>query len=188
VAFNVRLSRIKYLAIKIDKRQAEAGLLQIEDMWAKFAPEQPYEYFFLRDNLDSLYMKEQRLGEIATWFSVVAILIACMGLFGLSSFVASRQRKEIGIRKAIGADATSLALQLARRFIALVFIGMVVAVPAGYWMAHTWLAHFPYHVPLTADMFLLPSAIMLAVTTLTVSYHAIRASLHTPIESILMRW
>lgn len=188
VDFSIRRSRIKYLAIKIDQRQSTAGLQQIEQMWAKFVPEQPYEYFFLRDNLNGLYIKEQRLGEIATWFSVVAIIIACMGLFGLSSFVAGQQRKEIGIRKAIGAGALNLALQLASRFISLALIGIVVAVPAGYWMAATWLASFPYHIPLQADLFVLPSVIMLAVTILTVSYHAIRASLLTPVESIQMRW
>lgn len=188
VAFNVRPSLIKYLAIKIDKDLPQAGLHHLAKMWEKFAPGLPYEYFFLRDDLDSLYIKEQRLGEIATWFSVVAILIACMGLFGLSSFVASRQRKEIGIRKAIGADALGLALQIGRRFILLVLIGVAVAVPVGYWMAQAWLANFPYRIPLRADLFVWPSAIMLGVTALTVSYHAIRASLHTPVESIQMRW
>jgi putative ABC transport system permease protein len=188
VAFNVRPSLIKYLAIKIDKDLPQAGLQHLAKMWEKFAPGLPYEYLYLRDDLDRLYMKEQRLGEIATWFSVVAILIACMGLFGLSSFVASRQRKEIGIRKAIGADALALSLQIGRRFILLVLIGVAVAVPAGYWMTHAWLASFPYRIPLRADLFIWPSAIMFGVTALTVSYHAIRASLHTPVESIQMRW
>jgi putative ABC transport system permease protein len=186
-AFNIRGSFIKYLAVKLHRGQVDQGLEHLQAVWQRFVPDQPFDYFFLRDNLANLYIKEQRLGEISTWFSVAALVIACMGLFGLSSFVAERHRKEIGIRKAIGADALSVALYLGQRFVWLACLSLVVALPLGYLLAYAWLAGFPYRISLAADIFGWSALLILGVTLVTVSFHAFKAAGQTPVEAIQMR-
>lgn len=182
---NINRSYIKYVAVKIKPDQITEGIEAIAQTWAMLNPLQAFDYFFLKEKLDKLYIKEQQLKQIGIWFTAIAVLLACMGLFGLSSFVIERQRREIGIRKALGAYNYQLAVDLSMRFLWLILLSVAITVPISYLLMHKWLETFPYHISLSADIFLISSAIILTVAALVIAYHIVGAVRATPMEIMM---
>jgi putative ABC transport system permease protein len=156
----------------------------LEQKWKKFVPSHPFRYRFLDESLDNFYTTEQKIGKIFGYFTGLAIFIACLGLFGLASFMAERRTKEIGIRKVLGANVAGIVLLLSREFALWVLIANIISCPVAYWAAKQWLQGFAYRINLGWEIFVFSSILALAIAILTVSYQAIKAALANPIEAL----
>jgi len=138
----------------------------------------------LDDNLNQLYKKEERLSLVLSSFSILAIVIACLGLFGLAAFATEQRTKEIGIRKVLGASVANLVALLSKDFTKLVLIANVIAWPVAYFAMQRWLENFAYRIELGFGTFFLAAALALIIALLTVSYNAIKAALSNPVDSL----
>ncbi len=161
-----------------------AALAWLKQIWEKFNPDFPFEYSFLDEDYGRLYEAEIQEGTLYMIFACLAILIACLGLFGLATFAAHQRTKEIGIRKVLGASVRGITGLLAKDFLKLVVVSIVLASPVAYWLMHQWLADFAYRIDLQWWIFAAAGLLAVAVAFLTVSYQSIRAALMNPVESL----
>jgi putative ABC transport system permease protein len=154
-------------------------------IWQKDMPSVPFQYAFLDDEVQKLYEGEVIISQIINSFTVIAILISCLGLFGLAAFSAEQRKKEIGIRKVLGSSVGGIVGLLSKDFLVLVGISFVLATPfAGYCMSHWFLQGFAYRIPLSWWMFALAGVLAVVVALITVSSQAIRAALMNPVKSL----
>jgi putative ABC transport system permease protein len=181
---NAQRLHLKYIAIKIDKNHTDKAILALQEVWKKLNTRHALDYFFLEEKLNRLYMKEQQWSQISFQFAIVAILIACMGFFGLASFIVEKQRKDVGIRRAIGATTFEIVFFLSQKLMRLVIISILVAAPISFILMRIWLSSFPYHIQLTPDIFTYSASIILIITFLTISFHTFKIALQTPVEAI----
>jgi putative ABC transport system permease protein len=156
----------------------------IEEKWKQFNPQVPFQYAFVDENFGQLYAAEQRQSKIFTAFSVLAILIACLGLVGLSSFTAERKRKEVGIRKVLGASSLNLVVLLTKEFTLLVLIAFAAAAPVAWFIMNNWLQDFVYRVPLGIMVFLIAGGIALGIAWITVAYQTAKTAFSNPIKAL----
>ncbi len=175
-----------YAMVKIDSQRMAEGLSAIEEAWHEVNPEWAFEYFFVEDTFARLHEAEQRFGRIFISFSALAVVIACLGLVGLSSFTAERRRKEIGVRKVLGSSATGLVALLSREYFRLVIVANVLAWPVAYIAMNTWLGSFAYRIDLGWTTFILAGVLAMAIALLTVSFQAVRAATANPVEALRM--
>ena len=157
---------------------------QFETAFKDVAPEAAFDYSFLDANLEKLYVRERRAAKVGIIFSVLAIIIACLGLFGLAAFVAEQRKKEIGIRKVLGASIASITQMLSKDFVKLVFIAMLIAFPIAYWGMDRWLTNFAYHIDISYSVFIIAGIAALTIALLTVIFQSIRAALMNPVNSL----
>jgi len=157
---------------------------EIERVWKRFAPGYPFRFRFLDEALDELYRSEERTGTIIRNFSVLAVVISCLGLFGLASYTAERRTKEIGIRKTLGASGSNIAWLFSREFSRWVLAANVIAWPAAYFAISKWLEGYPYRITLGPGPFLIASALALLVAGLTVGYHSVRSARANPVNAL----
>ena len=160
------------------------ALAAIEPVFKQFNPASPFIYSFIDEEYQKKFNTESRIGNLATVFSGLAILICCLGLFGLASFVAEQRTKEIGIRKVLGARVTGLWALLSADFIKLVVLSMFIAMPLAYYCMDQWLQNYVLHTSLSAWIFIIAGAGLLLITLATVSYQAVRAALMNPVKSL----
>ncbi len=160
------------------------ALSDIEDTFNKVVPEHPFEYAFADNQYLTKFKAEDQIGGLATLFSALAIIISCLGLFGLSAFMVTQRVKEIGVRKVLGASIANLWLLLSKDFGQLVIIACFIALPAAFYVMNSWLQGYEFRIPMYWWMFAVGAVACLLVTMLTVSYHSIRASLANPVESL----
>ena len=172
------------ILIKIKGMDQTGSLSFIENTWKSFNPDVPFEYHFLDKAYERLYSSDQRTRTIFNYFSFLAIMIACLGLYGLAAFTAEKRRKEIGIRKTLGADVKSIASMFINDFSILVLLSNVIAFPIAYYFMNGWLQDFAYRVELTWWVFVLSGGVALLIALLTVSYQAIKAAIANPIEAL----
>lgn len=172
------------LALRVRPQNLTATLARIRKMWQDFAPNRPFEYSFLDDDFDKLYKADQQLEQIWFIFAGLAILIACLGLFGLAAYSAERRTKEIGIRKVLGASISTIASNLSRDFIKLVLLANLIAWPLAYYTMRFWLQDFAYRIEMSWWIFAMASCVALFIALLTVSTQAIRAALANPVDSL----
>ncbi len=184
VAIAMWQPKFNVLSLKIRGEDIEETLKYIGELWQKYIPEKPFEYRFLDENLALSYMAEQRIGTLVTVFAGLAIIIACLGLFGLASFTAEQRTKEIGIRKTLGASVPNIVRLLSREFVILVLLADVIAFPLAYWAMNEWLAGFAYRIDLGALIFVLSGFLTMAIAIMTVSTQAIRAALTDPATAL----
>jgi putative ABC transport system permease protein len=177
-------ARSQYVAARLKPYEFNAAIQKIETKWKEFIPEQPFKYEFLDDNLNQGYADEQRSGKMFAVFSGLAIIIACVGLFGLSAYMASLRTKEIGIRKVLGSSVREVVILLSKDFTKLVVIAFVLAVPLSWWMMDTWLKGFAYRVNLGVASFLIAGILAFSIALLTVSYQSIKAAMLNPAKSL----
>ena len=174
-----------YMSIKMNTDDISGTLSYIEKIWDAFEKERSFEYFFVDENFDSLYHSEERLSQIITLFSFIAIFVACLGLFGLTSYTAEQSTKEIGIRKVLGASTGSIVIQLSGNFLRWIFIANIIAWPLTYFvMKNYWLLNFPFRIPITLLTFVTAGLIAFFIALLTVSYQSIKAALANPVDSL----
>lgn len=161
------------------------GLVKtVAQKWKAIAPEMPFNYNFLDERFDEMYRAEQRVGKVALAFAILTILIACLGLFGLATYMAEQRTKEIGIRKVLGASVVSITSLLTSDFIKLVLISFLIASPMAYLLMSKWLQDFTYRVDIEWWVFAIAGLIAIFIALLTVSYQAIRAALMNPVRSL----
>jgi putative ABC transport system permease protein len=160
------------------------ALSAIGAIFRKFSPDAPFDYQFEDVQYAAKFATEQRIGNLARVFSLLALFISCIGIFGMSSFVAEQRRKEIGVRKVLGASLVGVWALLSREFITLVLISMALASPAAWYFMHEWLQHYEYHTAITWPIFLIVGIGVVLITLLTVSYQSIKAALENPVKSL----
>jgi putative ABC transport system permease protein len=174
----------RYLAIRIAPEDVEGTLAFLEDQWDRYETSRAFEYFFLDDNLDAMYKAEATLGKVATTFSILAILVACLGLFGMASFTAERRTKEIGVRKVMGASVPKIIMLLSRESIQLVGLAFLVAAPLAWFTITAWLESFSYHIDPTIVPMVAAGIVVLLISWFTVSAQSIKAASVEPVESL----
>lgn len=156
----------------------------IESKWKSVASDLPFEYSFLDADFDQLYKGEQQSGNLITYFATLSIIISCLGLFGLATFMAEQRTKEIGIRKVMGASVPGITTLLSKDFLKLVMIAVVIAIPAAWYFTSQWLQTFAYHTELEWWIFALASVMALIIALLTVSVQAVKAAVQNPVNSL----
>jgi len=165
-----------------DNLQSTVG--KVRRAWKEVAPEQPFHFAFMEDNLDELYRSEQRLSLILSITTGLAILIACLGLFGMATLSTARRTKEIGIRKVLGASAMDIVLMLNKRFTVLILIANLIAAPIAFYLMRQWLRDFAYHVSISPWIFLLAGLFTLLIAWLAVSCQSVRAAVANPVRAL----
>jgi len=186
VLFVYRPERSRYIEIKLDSgiEAIPATLSFIEKKWKEYSPDSPFEYFFLEDILNKSYDNVHRNSQIFRCFALLAILISCLGLFGLVAHSAEQKTKEIGIRKVLGALVRSLVTLMIKESLVLVIAANLIAWPVSCFIMKTWLANFAYRINLAWPVFLLSSLTGLAIALLTVSFQSIKAATANPVDSL----
>jgi putative ABC transport system permease protein len=174
----------QYLAVRLGPGELSRTVAGVESYWKSRFPGYPFEYFFLDEDFNQQYKSEQRLARLFTVFATLAIVIACLGLFGLATFMAEKRTKEIGIRKVLGASVGSLVALLSGEFVKLVFIAILLATPLAWYALDAWLQDFAYRIPIGWAIFVVSGGTALLIALLTVSYQAIKAALANPVKSL----
>lgn len=169
---------------KVRPERMQETIAHLEATMETFSPAYPFEYEFLDDAYDNMYQTEVRLGSLFSYFTVLALLIACLGLVGLAAFTSSRRTKEIGVRKVLGASMADVLVLLSKDFVKLVVLAVVLAAPPAYFAMRHWLEGFAYRIEVGPGILLLAGGMALAVALLTVSYQAIRAAVADPVSSL----
>ncbi|MCE7053107.1 ABC transporter permease [Algoriphagus sp. AGSA1] len=174
----------RYMSLKVTGEDLPATLSQIEGVWKQLAPHRPFIYSFLDEDFNKQYESDFRFRQIFTAFSVLAILIACLGLLGLATYTAEQRTKEIGIRKVLGANIGSIVGLLSKDFIKLVLIAIVIATPLAWYAMNKWLEGFAYQVSIHWWIFLVSGVLAVIVALVTISFQSVKAALMNPVNSL----
>jgi putative ABC transport system permease protein len=173
-----------FMTVSVNSKHYGSLLNKIESVWKKDLPGIPFEYAFLDQEIQKQYEAEQSLSQIINSFTIMAILISCLGLFGLVAFSAEQRRKEIGIRKVLGASVASLFGLLSREFVVLVGLAFLLVTPLAWWVMHRWLQSFAYQVSVSWWMFAAAGGASLVIAVLTISFQAVKAAIANPVKSL----
>jgi putative ABC transport system permease protein len=174
----------RYAMVRISGQNIPETISRIENTWRKFAPDFPFEYHFLMDDYQSIYTKEQRMEDLFLGFTILAVFISCLGLFGLASFMTEQRTKEIGIRKVLGASMAGIASLLSREFLKWVAAANLIAWPVAYLAMRGWLRGFAYKIDMGLAIFLFAAGLALFIALATVSFQAIRAAMGNPVKAL----
>src|SRR6266536_1131947 len=172
------------MQLKLDAKNITAAVSSVERSWKKYFPELPFAYTFLDQDFDSQYAADKKRGKIFTAFSILTILITCLGLLGLIAFTTQQRQKEISIRKVMGANISQIIPLVTRNFIALVGLSCVIAFPVAWYFMSNWLKIFPYNTGLSITPFILSAFAVLIITLLTVIFHTLRAAVANPVKAL----
>ncbi|MBX9781789.1 MAG: ABC transporter permease [Chitinophagaceae bacterium] len=172
------------MAFKVNTANIQALTTNVESKWKSLAPGQPFVYVFMDEWFDDMYRVEQRTGKLGLTFAIIAILIACLGLFGLATYMAEQRVKEIGVRKVLGATVTNITAMLSKDFVKLVLIAAVIAFPVSWYVMRKWLQDFAYRINISWWVFALAGVAVLLIALATVSFQAIKAAIANPIKSL----
>jgi putative ABC transport system permease protein len=171
-------------SFKVSTANIQTLVKEIEAKWKAMAPGMTFSYRFLDDSFNEMYRNEQRVGKIAITFAVLAILIACLGLFGLVTYAAERRIKEIGIRKVLGATISNIITMLSKDFLLLVVIAAIISFPVAWWVMHKWLQDFAYRINISWWVFIIAGLVAAAIAFITVSFQAVRAAMANPVKNL----
>jgi putative ABC transport system permease protein len=177
-------ARLRSIFVRISPEDTPGTLAWLENKWKEFDPDRPFEYSFLDETYNEQYRTEEKLQSIFVNFTLFAIFVACLGLFGLASFSAEQRTKEIGIRKVLGSSVGSIVLLLSRQFAKWVLIANLIAWPLAWYLANKWLEDFAYRVSVGPSVFLLAGLLALIIALVTVSFQAFKAASADPVESL----
>ena len=172
------------LTVHTSSKNYQELLGRIESVWHKDIPGVPFEYLFLDEEVQKQYESDLTMSRIINAFTLVAICISCLGLFGLATFSAEQRNKEIGIRKVLGASVPGIIQLMSRDFLQLVLIAFLIAIPISWWVMHEWLQGFVYRVTISWWMFSVAGGATILISLLTVSSQAIRAALMNPVKAL----
>lgn len=173
-----------YLSVKLSSNDIQTTIKYLTDKWREFGQLKPMEYSFFDENFDDMYRAEIQTEKVFSIFALLAILIACLGLFGLAAFTAEQRTKEIGIRKVLGATISNIVSMLSKEFLILVVVANLIAWPAAYFIMNKWLEDFVYRIEIGISVFLLAGLVVLIIALITVSFQAIKAATANPVKSI----
>ena len=172
------------VSVKISGADTKSVVSYVTAVWKNFAPNQPVRYSFLDESFENMYADVQRTASIFTSFAILAIIIACLGLFALSAFMAEQRNKEIGIRKVLGASVSGITAMLSKDFVKLVIISIVIATPVAYWAMTKWLQDFAYRISISWWMIAVAGLAAILIALLTISFQSIKAALVNPVRSL----
>jgi putative ABC transport system permease protein len=172
------------VSIKVGGTDMKQTLQSITAIWKTFAPGEPMRYTFMDESFASMYADVTRMGHIFTTFAILAIIIACLGLFALSAFMAEQRSKEIGIRKVLGASVSGITTLLSFDFVKLVVLAIFIASPIAWWGMNKWLQGFAYHVPVQWWIFATAGIAAILIALITVSFQSVKAALMNPVKSL----
>jgi putative ABC transport system permease protein len=182
VVFQLGVGHFMY--VRLNREDVPGGMAVLRQTWGELNPGQEFEYAFLDDCFAGFYREEERWGRIVTLAGGVAVLTACLGLFGIALLAANRRTKEIGIRKVLGATVPGIVALLSKEFAYLVLAANLMAWPVAYLTMQRWLERFAYRIELGPGVFVLGGLLALGIAWLTVSWHAVRAALANPVEAL----
>ena len=180
----MRLGSGQYASLRVSTSDIPQTLAEIQGVFQRFAPRRAFEYFFLDDEFRNLYRAEENFGWTIGYFTLFAIMISSLGLFGLALFLAEKKTKEIGIRKVLGASAAGLALMLYKEFARLALLADLIAWPVAYVVLNRWLQRFAYRVEITLPTFVLAAIVTLALAFLAVGYQSVKVASANPVKSL----
>jgi putative ABC transport system permease protein len=170
--------------IRLDGNDMKSTLGRLEMAWKQRLPDRPFNYHFLDEDYNKLYLAEQRTSALLSVAAGIAISLACMGLFGLAAFTTVQRTKEIGIRRVLGANLGSVTLLVAGSFLQLVSIAILIAIPLAWWAANSWLRDFAFRIPIQLSVFVITALVTIVIALCTVGFHAVRAALMNPVKSL----
>src|SRR6187397_384454 len=172
------------MSVKVNTAQVSQTIALVKNNWDKFFPGNTFDYFFLDDHFDEQYRADQRFGQVFGLFTSLAILVACLGLFGLASFTTIQRTKEIGIRKVLGASVLKILKLLYQEFATLLVIAFVIAVPLAWLTIGNWLKGYAFRINIHWSYFLIPFLAITVIALLTVSFQSIKAAIANPVKSL----
>jgi putative ABC transport system permease protein len=172
------------VAAKLNTADIKSTIAFINNEWNKYVSSYPLDYKFMDESYGVMYNSEEKLSELLWIFTIMAIIVGCMGLFGLAAFSAEQRTKEIGIRKVLGANVIDIVGLLSINFVVLVIIASLIAFPIAWWAMNNWLKDFPYRIEIGWWMFAVAIAAALAIALLTVSFQSIKAAIANPVKSL----
>jgi putative ABC transport system permease protein len=173
-----------YISLRIKPDNVSETVEAVKDTWNRILPNTPFDYFFLNEKFNQQYKADQQFGKVIGLFSVLAVLIACLGLFGLSSFTIVQRTKEIGIRKILGASIRQIVQLLSQDFVKLVLVAGLVAIPFGYVATKEWLSNYATRIELSVWIFVIPSVLVLLISLFTVSFQTVIAAQSNPVDTL----
>ncbi|MBS1503501.1 MAG: ABC transporter permease, partial [Bacteroidetes bacterium] len=173
-----------FLTIDIAPKNVRSTISRIENTWKNFVPGLPFVYFFADEAYNQQYIAQHRFGRLFICFAAIAIAISCLGLLGLSAYATTQRRKEIGIRKVLGATVSGIAAMLSKDFIKPIIIALLLTSPVSWWLMNNWLQNFAYRTHIPFWIFILSGFAAIVIASLTISFHAIKAALVNPVKSL----
>lgn len=179
-----KLDRLSRVYVKYEDTYQGKIAATMEGVWNELFPDKEYHFDFLQQDFDDMYNAEERTSKLSTYFAILAVMISCLGLFGLVSYATEQRTREIGIRKALGASVKTLFLLLTKDFAKLVLLSLLLSIPLGWYAMDSWLQNFAYHTRLDIGIFVISGIAALAITFVTVSYQSIRASTSSPVKAL----
>jgi putative ABC transport system permease protein len=174
----------KVILIKINGNDVSSALSSIKKIWNGRIVDRPFEYHFLDEEYDRLYKNEQNTARIFSTFSAIAILLACLGLFGIVAIMTVQRTKEIGIRKIMGATVVNIIMHFFADYLKPVFIAFIISVPLAYYFANKWLLGFAYHIAIPVWAFIISGIFCIAISVATISIQSLKAALSNPVDSL----
>jgi putative ABC transport system permease protein len=172
------------VSVKVKQGKMSDVIQSINSVWSRFLPHQPLRYTFLDESYARMYDDVQRMGRVFASFAVLAIIVACLGLFALSAFMVEQRNKEISIRLVLGASLRNIFRLLTENFVKLVLVSFVIAVPLAWYMMNKWLEDYKYKTDITWDVFAFSGLLAVFIALLTVSYQSLRAALVNPAQNL----
>jgi putative ABC transport system permease protein len=182
--FRTFLPANRYITLSIKSGNVPETIKEVQNRWSQLVPGRPLEYFFLDEAISRQYKSEENFGKLFNYFGVLAILISCLGLFGLTLFSTYQRNKEIGIRKILGANTFTIIRMLSKDLLKLVLIAFFIAIPISWYAMRNWLQEFAYHININTGAFLTAGLLSLVIALLTVSFQSIRAAIANPVDSL----
>ena len=173
-----------YVSVRVSDENVSRTLTLIKKTKESFSNTYPFYYAFFDDEFNKAYEKEQKTGKAVQWFTIITIIIACLGLYGLATFTAEQRIKEVGIRKVLGAQVLQLVYMLSRDFTWPVLISFLIAVPVSWYFMDKWLSDFAYHIPINITIFLITFIGMIILAWLTVGYRTVKVARSNPVDSL----
>jgi putative ABC transport system permease protein len=174
----------RYMSVKISSDNIQEVIKQVEKIFAATVPDRSFQYSFLDQEFDKQYKAEERFMTVFSIFACLAILIACLGLYGLANFMTEQRTKEVGVRKVLGASVANILGLLTRDFLKLVAIAFIVSVPVAYFGMNRWLNAFPYREEISPMLFVMTGAAVLVITVSVISYQALVTASTNPVKSL----
>lgn len=170
--------------IRTTSGNLSATLSNIEQVWNTYNPGKPFDYTFQDQYVSNLHLNDERFEKLFSAFTGLAIVIACLGLFGLTAFLAESRTKEIGVRKILGASVTSILQLVSKEYVVMIMMSLVVAFPFAYYIMSSWLQNFAYRISIGWQMFVVAGAISIMLAIITISFHAIKVATRNPVDSL----
>jgi ABC-type antimicrobial peptide transport system permease subunit len=174
----------EFILLKLKAGSEQETISKLEKFYKDFNQGLTFDYKFLDDEYQAMYSSEQKVAILSRYFAAIAIIISCLGLFGLSAFTAQKRQKEIGIRKVVGATVSGIAIMLSKDFLKLVLLSILIAFPIAWIITHQWLQNFAYRINIGAGIFFIAAAAIIIVTLLTISFQSVKAAVLNPVKSL----